>query len=158
MNQEWKLKLCQLVSCSNILWCLHWPLCSPPVIVGKTARKPVAVKRKKEKWGFFLSLSWDQRRLKEQWAGLNIPEVKWKLLSHVQLFAIPWTIYIYRIYIFSKGRILEWVGCPFSSRSSQPRRWTGVSCIADGFFTNWATREALIEIPWSLNRERCEHS
>ena len=25
---------------------------------------------------------------------------------------------------------------------SQPRAWTQVSCIADGFFTNWATREA----------------
>ena len=27
---------------------------------------------------------------------------------------------------------------PFSSRSSWPRNWTGVSCIAGGFFTNWA--------------------
>ena len=26
--------------------------------------------------------------------------------------------------------------------SSQPRNWTGVSCIAGGFFTSWATREA----------------
>ena len=34
-------------------------------------------------------------------------------------------------------RILEWVVYPFSSRSSRPRNWTGVSCIADGFFTNW---------------------
>ena len=37
-------------------------------------------------------------------------------------------------------RILEWVACPFSSRSSQPRNWTRVSCIAGGFLTNWATR------------------
>ena len=34
-------------------------------------------------------------------------------------------------------RILEWVAYPFSSGSSQPRNWTGVSCIAGGFFTNW---------------------
>ena len=27
----------------------------------------------------------------------------------------------------------------FSSRSSRPRNRTGVSCIAGGFFTNWAT-------------------
>ena len=27
-------------------------------------------------------------------------------------------------------RTLEWVAYPFSSRSSQPRNWTGVSCIA----------------------------
>ena len=32
-------------------------------------------------------------------------------------------------------RILEWVVYPFSSRSSEPRNWTGVSCIAGRFFT-----------------------
>ena len=39
-------------------------------------------------------------------------------------------------------RILEWVAYPFSSGSSQPRSQTRVSCIAGGFFTNWAIREA----------------
>ena len=34
--------------------------------------------------------------------------------------------------------ILEWGACPFSSGSSWPRKWTGISCIAGGFFTNWA--------------------
>ena len=38
--------------------------------------------------------------------------------------------------------ILEWVAHPFSSRSSRPRNRTRVSCIAGGFFTNWAIREA----------------
>ena len=38
-------------------------------------------------------------------------------------------------------RVLEWVAYPFSSRSSRPRNWTGVSCIAGGFFTNWTIRE-----------------
>ena len=38
-------------------------------------------------------------------------------------------------------RILEWVAYPFSSGSSWPRNWTGVSCIAGRFFTNWAIRE-----------------
>ena len=38
-------------------------------------------------------------------------------------------------------RILEWVVYPFSSGSSWPRNWTGVSCIAGRFFTNWAIRE-----------------
>ena len=32
-------------------------------------------------------------------------------------------------------RILEWVAYPFSSRSSQPRNRTGISCIAGGFCT-----------------------
>ena len=39
-------------------------------------------------------------------------------------------------------RILEWGAYPFSRGSSQPRYWTGVFCIAGGFFTSWAPREA----------------
>ena len=39
-------------------------------------------------------------------------------------------------------RILEWVAYPFSSRSSQTRNQIGVSCIAGGFFTNRAIKEA----------------
>ena len=42
-------------------------------------------------------------------------------------------------------RILEWVVYPFSSRSSQPRNQTGVSCIAGRFFTNWTIREACLQ-------------
>ena len=34
------------------------------------------------------------------------------------------------------------VAYPFSSRSSWPRNQTQVSCIAGGFFNNWAFREA----------------
>ena len=41
-----------------------------------------------------------------------------------------------------KARILEWVAISFSRGSSWPRDWTWVSCIASGFFTIWATREA----------------
>ena len=40
-----------------------------------------------------------------------------------------------------QARILEWVAFPFSSGSFQPRNRTGVSCIAGGFFTNWAIRK-----------------
>ena len=44
---------------------------------------------------------------------------KWKLLSHVWLFAIPWTTQSME---FSwQVRILEWVAFPFSRGSSQPR-------------------------------------
>ena len=39
-------------------------------------------------------------------------------------------------------RILEWVAYPFSRGSSHPRTWIRLSCIAGGFFTSWATREA----------------
>ena len=43
---------------------------------------------------------------------------------------------------YKESPILEWVAYPFSSGSSQPRNWTGVSCISVGFFTNWTIREA----------------
>ena len=41
----------------------------------------------------------------------------------------------------SQARILERVAYPFFRASSQPRNWTGVSCIAGRFFTSWATRK-----------------
>ena len=37
-----------------------------------------------------------------------------------------------------QARILDWIAFPFSGRSSQPRDWTPVSCIAGRFFTSWA--------------------
>ena len=39
-----------------------------------------------------------------------IDEVKWKLLSHVRLFATPWTT----VHGILQARILEWVAFPFS--------------------------------------------
>ena len=60
-----------------------------------------------------------------QGSNLGLPHCRWilYLLSHR-----------------GRPRILEWVACSFSSRSSQPRTWTGVSCLAGRFFTVWATR------------------
>ena len=73
------------------------------------------------------SLSLFQGIFPTQGSNTGLPHCRWILyqLSH-------------------KGstRILEWVAYPFSSRSSWPRNQTGVSCIAGGFFTNWATQEA----------------
>ena len=42
-----------------------------------------------------------------------------------------------------QARILEWVAMPSSRGSSQSRDRTQVSHIAGGFFTVWATGEAL---------------
>ena len=50
---------------------------------------------------------------------------------------------LYHLYYQGSSRILEWVGYRFSRGSSQPRNWTGFSCIAGGFFTSWATSEAI---------------
>ena len=49
----------------------------------------------------------------------------------------------YLLHGIIQARILEWVAFPFSMGSSQPRDRTQVSHIAGGFFTSWATREAL---------------
>ena len=43
---------------------------------------------------------------------------------------------LYQLSYKGSPRILEWVAYPFSSRSSQPRNQTRVSCIACRFFTN----------------------
>ena len=40
-----------------------------------------------------------------------------------------------------QARVLEWVAVSFPRRSSQPRDWTQVSCMAGRRFTIWATRE-----------------
>ena len=52
-------------------------------------------------------------------------------VAQSSLSAIPWTI-------------LEWVAFPFSRGSAWPRNQTRVSCIAGGFFTNWAIREVTL--------------
>ena len=54
-----------------------------------------------------------------------------------------WTLY----QLSHKGspRILQWVAYPFSRGSSQRRNQSGVFCIAVGFFTSWASREAYQE-------------
>ena len=49
---------------------------------------------------------------------------------------------LYKLSYQGSSRILEWVACPFSSRSSWPRNQTMISCITGRFFTNWATRGA----------------
>ena len=51
---------------------------------------------------------------------------------------------LYQLSHKGNPRILEWVAYLFSSRSSQPRNRTRVSCIAGRFFNNWATREIYI--------------
>ena len=49
---------------------------------------------------------------------------------------------LYQLSYQGSPRILEWVAHPIASGSSWPRNRTRVSCIAGGFFINWAMREA----------------
>ena len=49
---------------------------------------------------------------------------------------------LYQLSHQGSPRILEWVAYVFSSRSSPPRNWSGVSCIAGRFFASWGTRKS----------------
>ena len=53
-----------------------------------------------------------------------------------------WQI-LYQLNHQGSPRRMEWVAYPFSSRSSPPRNWTRISCIAGGFFTSWATNKCV---------------
>ena len=54
-----------------------------------------------------------------------------------------WGWILYQLSQQGSPGILEWAAYPFSRGSSWPRNWTGVSCIAGGFFTSWAIRRTL---------------
>ena len=60
---------------------------------------------------------------------------------------------LYQLSHKGSPRILERVAYPFSSRSSQPRNWAGVSCMAGIFFTNWSMREA--HMWWGMCPVQC---
>ena len=70
---------------------------------------------------------------------------KVKSLSHVQLFAMPWTVACQTPLSVGFSRQEYWSGLPFSSPVdlSQPREWTWVSRIVGRLLSIWATREAL---------------
>ena len=61
---------------------------------------------------------------------MKVKKWNWKSLSHVRLCDQ-----------ILQARILEWVAFLFSRRSSQPKDWTQVFCIA-GILYQLSTREA----------------
>ena len=74
--------------------------------------------------------SYDQPR---KWSEVKVTQSCLTLCDHMNCI----------VHGILQDRILEWVTFPFSRGSSQSRDWTQVSRIAGGFFTSWATREAL---------------
>ena len=60
---------------------------------------------------------------------------KWKSLSHVRLFATPWTVWN------SPGQNTWAGGHSLLQGSFQPRDWTQGSHTAGRFFTSWVIRE-----------------
>jgi len=75
---------------------------------------------------------------------------KYFIFSHVCMLSRDWlfcnpmnySLPSFSVHGIFQARILEWVAISFSRGSSQPRDQTQVSCIADRFFTSWATSEA----------------
>ena len=92
--------------------------------------------------------SWATWEAQEYWSGSNTGVGSLSLLQRIfptqglnpGLPHCRWILYQLRHK--RNSRILEWLAYPFSSGSSWPRIWIRVFCIADGFLTSWATREA----------------
>ena len=66
-------------------------------------------------------------------------------LGHVWLFSdsMGYSLPGCSVYGISQARIPEWVGISSSRGSSQPRDWTGFSCIGRRILIHWDTWEAL---------------
>ena len=60
----------------------------------------------------------------KSWTRVESEKWKWKLLSHLRLFATPWTVYG-----ILQARVLECVAFPFSRGSSQPRDQNQISIM-----------------------------
>ena len=86
---------------------------------------------------------WDRKLDKVQL--IKSKYLKGKFLSHVRLFVTPRNV----VHGILQARILEWVAFHSPRVSSHPRDQSQVSCIAGGFFTSWATKEA--QEYWSLS-------
>ena len=77
--------------------------------------------------------------------------LKWTEVKVAQSCPTLWDPMDYTVHGTLQARILECVAFPFSRGSSQPRDKTQVCSTAGGFFTNWATREALHTLNISIN-------
>ena len=104
------------------------------------------------------------QRVECNWVNeLNWTDLNWKILSEFILPNVQSSVLVaqscltycnpmdssppgFSVHGILQARIFEWVAIPFSRRSSWPWNRTQVSCIANRFFTTWATREAQLNI------------
>ena len=84
-----------------------------------------------------------------EWVAISFSNAwKWKVkvksLSRVQLFADPmdYSPSATSVHEIFQARVLKFVALSLLRGSSQSMNRTQVSCIAGGFITIWATREA----------------
>ena len=71
------------------------------------------------------------------------------MLSHLVMTILWDPRTVASVHGILQARILKWVAIVFS-RSSWPRDWTQVSCIAGRFFIVWASREALLKASYPI--------
>ena len=69
-------------------------------------------------------------------------------LKPCQLFCNTMSCSPPSVHWISQARILEYIVISFSSRFSQSRDWTHISCIGKGVLYHWPTREAQPKISW----------
>ena len=97
------------------------------------------------KWKSFSVTPWTIQSMQfsrpEYWSGWPFPPPGIFLTQGSKPGLLHCGQVLYQLSHQGSPRILEWVTYPFSSRSSWLSNWTGVSCIAGGFFTSWATGE-----------------
>ena len=74
----------------------------------------------------------------EYWSGLPCPLAGDFPNQGIEPRSFALRQILYRLRHQGSPRILGWVAHPLFRGSSRPRNWTGVSCIAGGFFTSWA--------------------
>ena len=86
---------------------------------------------------------WEFSR-REYWSGSLLQGIFPTQGTWLNPGLLHWRWILYQLNHKGSPRILDWVACPFSSGSSGPRNRTRVSCIAGGFFTSWAIREAQV--------------
>ena len=78
--------------------------------------------------------------MQEYWSGLPCPPPGIFPNQGLNPSLLHCRLTVYHLSYQGSPRILEWVAYPFSMGFSWPRNRTEVSCIAGGFFTNWASR------------------
>ena len=99
----------------------------------------------KRRGTFLLPVGHSLQNMRAPSSGL-LTLLNWKCqsLSHIRLFATPWTV-AHQAFLsmgILQAGILEWLASPFSNGFSQPRDRTWVSRITGRFFTIWANRKA----------------
>ena len=96
-------------------------------------------------WGF---------EFDKMWILLQSNILKGKLLSRVQLLAIPWTVSHHALLSIELSKQEYWSGLPFLSPGGLPDPGTKSTFTTSGFFTIWSTKAYMevLRVPWTARR------